>query len=220
MRLKLFLASIITALLTASLSSVALAGGPDATNLDLTPSAATAIADNSATITFSLFSYEYLCSGSSQTNVTSHDASGCTAQGYPNATKEAVCYNVPEDISVSGSGNTLSATSVIPDPNGTCKASFTLRSSAAGTKTVHVQNEYWPTQEFTDATVTFTAPPVKPAPAPSAPAAHTTTTAPSTPKPPASPSLDTLKVGNEQQTENAADTSSTTTVKQGQPLVL
>lgn len=152
-KLPVYLSVIV--LLTALLRTAStLAVGPTTIDLRLTATPTATVADNSSTITFTLYGFN-----------------------TQNGTEIPDCYDIPEDISVSGEGNTLSATQVNlitngnPDGNN-CQASFTLKSSVAGVKDVHVQNDAWPTQEFTDVSVTFTAAPSQPATVPKTPAAN------------------------------------------------
>jgi len=161
----------------------------------LTSSASSALANNTATFTFTVV----------ETGV---DA---PPPGYPGE-----CYK--HQAYANGDGNTLTPTDLVMTyNNGTCTGTFTLKSSVAGTKTVGVKikpgkDDYQPAGNTVN--VAFTAPAAAtPKPATPTPVAATPTPAP-TPTPPAAPSSG-LKLNNQALTESASPS-----IKAGESIVL
>src|SRR6266542_428713 len=197
--------------------SRALAGGPSAYNISLTPSASTASADGDATITIAVYAYEYRCSltsgGVSYYYLNPDD---CAANGYGAAIEEPVypAVSAGTKIGASGDGNTLSASSVSQDSSG--HASFTIKCAVAGTKSIPATYN----RESTPATtiqVTFTAPTstvTTPTPAPTKSQPKPTPTTPTPAATPAAPQLAEIKVGD------SVTTASKPQIDGSQPLIL
>ncbi len=169
------------------------AGGVDEFGIRLTPSATSALANGSAAITVDLYAYEYRCSQPDAYNLYYYYPDDeCAANGHGTGTEVAAGQAATGNtaISASGSGNTLSASSVSPNASG--HASFTIKSTVAETKNIAVAYS-WNATPVKTIQVTFTAPQAPtPAPAPT-PTKKTTTPAPApAPTAPAAPAAPTL----------------------------
>jgi hypothetical protein len=181
----------------ACISGFSYAGGAS-WNTSLTPSANSAAADGSAAITFSVYAYYYVCSlhDSSGYLVTSLDPNYCASNGY--GTSSETGQNITgSPITVTGSGNTLSASTLTTDSSG--HGSFTLKSTTAETKTVSVTTP--PGSVLASSTVNFTS-----QAAPATPKTKSTTTPSptepaSTPAAPASPTISSVAVGSTKLTD-------------------
>jgi hypothetical protein len=205
--------SLITAvglLLISGMPSTRAGGGGGIIGLSLTPSASSTQVGNS--ITLSLHTYYYHCSSDSNPdpNYGYTIAEPPCPAGYSNPVKQDHA-NVPATISISGSGNTLSASSVTTDASG--NAHVTLSSSVAESKTVKVLDPQSNDAVKATVAVTFTA-------APSATPKSVSTT---TPKPtpaasalavPAAPTA-AIKVGS-----LTVKPDEIPTIKSGQPVSL
>jgi hypothetical protein len=143
-------------------------------NARFTASRATATADNNSTITISVFVYAdaYLCANG-QVRGSQYDCvnTGGGGEGTP--------YEEPSSgrnyaIALTGSGNTLSASTITTDSGG--HATFTIKSSVAEAKTISLGTEPG-TGALGSISVAFTAAPATSAPTPK------TTTKSSTPTP-------------------------------------
>jgi LPXTG-motif cell wall-anchored protein len=220
MKLKYLVA--VLAVLAAPLLVPALVGAGGSTNVNysnfsLSASKSSVTANGTDSIKFTISFFNYKCVN----NATRIQASGCDSEGGV-AGKEAVYCSTANcqkatyahaKVSVSGSGNTLSSSIVYPDASGI--GTFTLKSKAAGSKTVKLSNEA-PSASYaeTSKTVTFVAVPT------TVPKKTTTpTTAPkTTPKPvsaPKTPKLASVTIDNK-----AVDTNKPVEVAQNKPLVL
>jgi hypothetical protein len=190
------------------------AGGAGSGHITIAPSSSSAIADGSSAVTISIYVYviNYHC----QDGTVVYNVSDCVSYGGGGTPfNDKVAPETPS-ISVSGSGNTVSPTSVTTDASG--NASFTLKSTVAETKTVTVTstNVLLPFSGTTS--IAFTAPVVTQKPKTTvSPAAPTTTT----PVPPANPTVSSITIAgqNENLPASGADTASVT-FSQNQPLVL
>jgi len=203
------------------LSSAHAAGGGG--NIRLTPSLATAAANGQAVITVAVYGYEYVCSGTDTYGSHPHtlDPNYCAANGYGTATETGTDVSGAA-ITISGSGNTVSASQIVTDSSG--HGSFTIKSTVAESKTITISSYLpaTPANTFTTATVAF-AVPVAATPAPVAkPAASQPTPTPTpvpTPAPsvapPATPSLVSAQVGGA-----AVDSAKPVVVNEHKPLVL
>lgn len=102
---------------------------------EFTKSAGSATADNSSSITFTLFEFYYKC-------VTGYNTGAETCSDGSTAQQKVGAKNLEYSIAVSGTGNTLGGTYTGPNGAPTIKtgddgkASFTLKSSVAESKTV------------------------------------------------------------------------------------
>jgi len=216
-------------------------GRVNADGLDFTASTSSAVADGHSTITFTLNEYWWMCqqqyvpaSGSPYSIywTGSVDTVNCASYVRPYTSDapqnlgSAVATVQPDyfDISVTGSGNTLSANSLVIGTNGVgSTTSFTLSSTVAETKTVQLLSHGGKggAGVRATATVTFTAPA---AAAPSSAAKKSTSTAPAaatsagatdSSTPPAPVKTDTLEVAGQ-----VIDATKSITLQASQPLVL
>lgn len=199
------------AMLTAPAPLFAAGGGPE---FEFTASASSAKADGSSKITFNIFSYYYTC-------VTGYATSSTTCSDGSTPQKTAGGANLEYSVQVSGSGNSIGGTYTGPNGapsfkiNGEGKASFTLASTVAESKTVkfyftelndpnHAKNPA--------TTVTFTTPPAPTPPKKTAPAPAPT---PVEVAPPAALSTSSLVVGDQPVSD-----ASNIVVTEEKPLVL
>lgn len=197
------------------------AGGGD-WNTAMAPSGSSVAADGSSAITFSVHAYYYTCSlhDSNGYLVTSTDPNYCSANGYGTASETGMNIS-GSPIQVTGSGNTLSSSTLTTDSSG--HGSFTLKSTVAESKTVSVLTQGGGL--LASSTVSFTSPAssttttstssTKPkTTTTTTPSPATTSATPTSPAATANPTLATVKVGS------AMTTDTSPTLNQNQPLVL
>jgi hypothetical protein len=210
---KKLILSLITAaglLLVSGMPSTRAGGGGGIIGLSLTSSASSVQVGSS--ITLSLHTYYYHCNSDSNPdpNYGYTIAEPPCPAGYSNPVQQDHA-SVPATISVSGSGNTLSASSVTTDASG--NAQVTLSSSVAESKTVKVLDPQSNDAVKATVAVTFTAPP------PTVPKPVSTTTPKPTPAAselaaPTAPTA-TIKVGN-----LTVKPDEVPTIKSGEPVSL
>lgn len=197
----------------------------------ISASTTSAPANNSSTITFTITSKRYRCSKqypsppapspyyvypSSDTSECNSVTSGYSSTPYNLSPAVLIPNSWNYTISASGSGNTLSATSVKTNASG--YATVTLRSSVAGSKTVKLISNVKGSYTVDSVTVNFTA---VSSPTSSTPTTSPTQTAPTTnptttTKPaPAAPKVDEVMVSG-----TKVDTAKPITIAQDKPLAL
>ena len=133
------------------------AGGPTSYNISMTPSASSTTVSH--TITVDLYAYVYRCSIADQygTDTYTTNPNGCA--GHGTAIKEAADPSSDKNtkLTVSGAGATLSTNTVSPNSAG--HATFTVKSSATGTKNISAAYA-WDSTPVKTIQVTFTSPTV------------------------------------------------------------
>jgi hypothetical protein len=197
-------------------SGAALAAG-GAADFRLTPSPSTGTAGGAAVV-IDVYTYDYRCSGTDTygSHPESLDPSYCASNGYGTASEQPI--SSAAYVTVSGSGNTLSASQVSTvGTNG--HTSFTLKSTVAETKTITLSSflPASPANTFATLTLKFVAPVAatptpKPTPAPTPKPTPVPTPAPT---PPRAPVLEAAKISGV-----AVDSSKPISVDASKPLAL
>jgi hypothetical protein len=183
----IFLSSMV-AMATLLPSSLAHAAGAH-DNARFTASQTAAAADNNSAITITVFVYDdaYLCANG-QVRGSQYDCvnNGGGGEGTP---YEEPVHGINFAIAVTGSGNTLSASSITTDSSG--HAAFSLKSSVAEAKTISLGTEPG-TGAQGSISVTFTAPTT--ASSPKATAKSSTPTPPPVINPPAALTPESIEI--------------------------
>lgn len=206
-------------------SKTATAGGPIAAIFTFSPSSSSATADGQSVISIGIFAYDYKCSTPDSYGSYHYttDPSYCAANGYGTANTDPLALS-NLTVSASGSGNTITPTSIATD--GTGHASFSIKSSVAETKTITI-SAFGGNYIYGTTAISFTNPapvqtpsaPVTTTPKTSAPttpaATPTQTPAAATATTPATPNISTVTSG-----DAPVDTAKPITLDQSKPLVL
>lgn len=128
-------------------------GAAASASVELSKSKSSVVADGSSSVTITVFSYIEGCDNYDW------NSQQCVGNIVRDPAK-----NRDYNVIVSGSNNTISSPTVTTGDDG--KASFTLKSTTAETKTIYVTPGSAPTSKDTPITVEFTKPAAKPAPKP------------------------------------------------------